>query len=50
MEFCVALALIAVFVTDAQVYAFLGVFIASGFVLFILARGGYASDDPGSAA
>ena len=47
---CVALALIAVFVTDAQVYAFLGVFIASGFVLFILARGGYASDDPGSAA
>jgi UDP-GlcNAc:undecaprenyl-phosphate GlcNAc-1-phosphate transferase len=46
---CVALALIAVFVTDAQLYAFLGVFIASGFVLFILARGGYAPEQPDSA-
>jgi UDP-GlcNAc:undecaprenyl-phosphate/decaprenyl-phosphate GlcNAc-1-phosphate transferase len=43
---CIALALIAVFVTGAQLYAFLGVFIASGFVLFVLARGGFTPDEP----
>ena len=43
---CIALALIAVFVTGAQLYAFLGVFVASGFVLFILARGGFTPDEP----
>ena len=43
---CIALALTAVFVTGAQLYAFLGVFVASGFVLFILARGGFTPDEP----
>jgi UDP-GlcNAc:undecaprenyl-phosphate GlcNAc-1-phosphate transferase len=43
---CIALALIAVFATGAQLYAFLGVFVASGFVLFILARGGFTPDEP----
>ena len=43
---CVVLALIAVFVTGAQLYAFLGVFVATGFVLFILARGGFTPDEP----
>ena len=43
----VALALVALFVTGAnQLYSFLGVFIASGLVLFILARGGYTPDEP----
>ena len=42
---CIALALTAVFVTGAQLYAFLGVFVASGFVLFILARGGFTPDE-----
>jgi UDP-GlcNAc:undecaprenyl-phosphate GlcNAc-1-phosphate transferase len=44
---CVTLAVLALFLSGAtQLYAFGGVFIASGFVLFILARGGYSSDDP----
>ena len=28
-----------------QLYAFLGVFFASGFILFILARGGFDPDE-----
>ena len=45
---CVVLAVLALFLSGAtQVYAFVGVFVASGFVLFILARGGFTPDDPG---
>ena len=44
---CVVLAVLALFLTGAtQIYAFTGVFVASGFVLFILARGGFESDEP----
>jgi UDP-GlcNAc:undecaprenyl-phosphate/decaprenyl-phosphate GlcNAc-1-phosphate transferase len=44
---CVALALLALFLSGAtQLYAFMGVFVASGFVLFILARGGFPPDEP----
>ncbi len=46
---CVLLALLALLLTGAtQLYAFMGVFVASGFVLFILARGGFDADDPES--
>jgi UDP-GlcNAc:undecaprenyl-phosphate GlcNAc-1-phosphate transferase len=46
---CIVLAVLALFLTGAtQIYAFVGVFAASGFVLFILARGGFAPDDPGA--
>ncbi|MDQ3128611.1 MAG: undecaprenyl/decaprenyl-phosphate alpha-N-acetylglucosaminyl 1-phosphate transferase [Chloroflexota bacterium] len=44
---CVILAVLALFLTGAtQIYAFTGVFVASGFVLFILARGGFEPDEP----
>jgi UDP-GlcNAc:undecaprenyl-phosphate GlcNAc-1-phosphate transferase len=44
---CVALAVMALFLTGTdQLYAFMGVFVASGFVLFTLARGGIAPDEP----
>jgi hypothetical protein len=29
-----------------QLYAFAGVFVASGFILFILARGGFTENEP----
>ena len=29
-----------------QLYAFAGVFVASGFILFILARGGFTPEGP----
>ena len=42
---CVGLAILALFLTGAtQLYAFMGVFVASGLVLFILARGGFDAD------
>ena len=44
---CVGLAVMALFLSGAtQLYAFMGVFVASGFVLFILARGGFTPDEP----
>jgi UDP-GlcNAc:undecaprenyl-phosphate GlcNAc-1-phosphate transferase len=43
---CVALAALALLLTGAtQVYAFIGLFIAIGSVLFILARGGFEADE-----
>jgi UDP-GlcNAc:undecaprenyl-phosphate GlcNAc-1-phosphate transferase len=42
---CIVLAILALFLSGAtQIYAFVGVFVASGFILLILARGGF--DDP----
>ncbi|HET7030706.1 MAG TPA: MraY family glycosyltransferase [Candidatus Limnocylindrales bacterium] len=47
---CLALALLALLLSGAnQLYAFLGVFVAIGFVLFILARGGFQPDEPDAA-
>jgi UDP-GlcNAc:undecaprenyl-phosphate GlcNAc-1-phosphate transferase len=44
---CVVLALLAMLLQGAtQLYAFIGVFFASGFILFILARGGFTADEP----
>jgi UDP-GlcNAc:undecaprenyl-phosphate GlcNAc-1-phosphate transferase len=44
---CLVLALLALLLTGAQqVYAFVGLFVAIGFVLFILARGGFEPDEP----
>ncbi len=44
---CVALAVMALVLSGTdQLYAFMGVFVVSGFVLFILARGGIAPDEP----
>ena len=44
---CVVLAVLALFLTGAtQLYAFAGVFVASGFVLYVLARGGFGEDEP----
>jgi UDP-GlcNAc:undecaprenyl-phosphate GlcNAc-1-phosphate transferase len=44
---CITLALLALFLTGAtQVYAFVGVFVVSGFVLYILARGGLTPEEP----
>jgi UDP-GlcNAc:undecaprenyl-phosphate GlcNAc-1-phosphate transferase len=44
---CVALGALALLLSGAtQLYAFVGVFVASGFVLFILARGGFAPETP----
>ena len=44
---CVALAVMALFLTGAtQVYAFIAVFLASGFTLVILGRGGFDPDEP----
>jgi UDP-GlcNAc:undecaprenyl-phosphate/decaprenyl-phosphate GlcNAc-1-phosphate transferase len=43
---CVGLAVLALFLSGAtQVYAFVGVFIAGGFVLFSLARGSFGPDN-----
>ncbi len=43
---CVGLAVLALLLTGAtQLYAFMGVFVASGFVLFILAHGGFDQDE-----
>jgi UDP-GlcNAc:undecaprenyl-phosphate GlcNAc-1-phosphate transferase len=43
---CIVLAVLALLLSGAtQIYAFAGVFVASGFVLFILARGGFQTDD-----
>ena len=44
---CIGLAVLALVLTGTtQLYAFVGVFVASGFVLFILARGGFEPDEP----
>jgi UDP-GlcNAc:undecaprenyl-phosphate/decaprenyl-phosphate GlcNAc-1-phosphate transferase len=44
---CVGLAVLALLLSGTtQLYAFIGVFFASGFVLYILARGGFDMDDP----
>jgi UDP-GlcNAc:undecaprenyl-phosphate GlcNAc-1-phosphate transferase len=44
---CIGLAVLAMLLSGAtQLYAFAGVFVASGFILFILARGGFTPDDP----
>ncbi len=43
---CILLALLGMFLSGStQLYAFMGVLIASGFVLFILARGGFDPDE-----
>jgi UDP-GlcNAc:undecaprenyl-phosphate GlcNAc-1-phosphate transferase len=44
---CVGLGAMALLLSGAtQLYAFAGVFVASGFVLYILARGGFAPEEP----
>ena len=44
---CIALAVLAMFLSGlTQVYAFIGVFMASGFILFILARGSFGPNVP----
>jgi UDP-GlcNAc:undecaprenyl-phosphate GlcNAc-1-phosphate transferase len=44
---CVGLGLLAMLLSGTtQLYAFIGVFFASGFVLFILARGGFETEGP----
>jgi len=44
---CIGLALLALLLTGtAQLYAFIGVFVASGFILYILARGTFEADEP----
>jgi UDP-GlcNAc:undecaprenyl-phosphate/decaprenyl-phosphate GlcNAc-1-phosphate transferase len=44
---CVALGAMALLLSGAtQLYAFVGVFVASGFILFILARGGFTAETP----
>jgi UDP-GlcNAc:undecaprenyl-phosphate GlcNAc-1-phosphate transferase len=44
---CIGLGLLAMLLTGTtQLYAFIGVLVASGFVLFILARGGFEPDEP----
>jgi UDP-GlcNAc:undecaprenyl-phosphate GlcNAc-1-phosphate transferase len=44
---CVGLGALALLLSGAtQLYAFAGVFVASGFVLYILARGGFAPEEP----
>jgi UDP-GlcNAc:undecaprenyl-phosphate GlcNAc-1-phosphate transferase len=44
---CIGLGALAMLLTGAtQLYAFAGVFVASGFILFILARGGFSPDEP----
>ena len=44
---CVVLAVLALLLSGAsQLYAFVGLFVAIGFVLFILARGGFEPDEP----
>src|SRR4029077_16981675 len=44
---CIGLGVLAMLLSGVtQLYAFIGVFFASGFVLFILARGGFDIDTP----
>jgi UDP-GlcNAc:undecaprenyl-phosphate/decaprenyl-phosphate GlcNAc-1-phosphate transferase len=44
---CIVLAVLALFLSGAtQIYAFVGVFVASGAVLLILARGGFGTEEP----
>jgi UDP-GlcNAc:undecaprenyl-phosphate GlcNAc-1-phosphate transferase len=44
---CIVLAVLALLLSGTtQLYAFIGVFFASGFILFILARGGLEADEP----
>jgi UDP-GlcNAc:undecaprenyl-phosphate GlcNAc-1-phosphate transferase len=44
---CIVLALLALLLSGTnQIYAFVGLFVAIGFVLFILARGGFEPDEP----
>jgi UDP-GlcNAc:undecaprenyl-phosphate GlcNAc-1-phosphate transferase len=44
---CIGLGALAMLLSGAtQLYAFAGVFVASGFILFILARGGFTPDGP----
>jgi UDP-GlcNAc:undecaprenyl-phosphate GlcNAc-1-phosphate transferase len=44
---CIGLGALAMLLSGAtQLYAFAGVFVASGFILFILARGGFAPEAP----
>jgi len=44
---CIGLGALAMLLSGAtQLYAFAGVFVASGFILFILARGGFSPDEP----
>lgn len=44
---CIALAALALLLSGAsQLYAFMGLFVAIGFVLFILARGGFDPGEP----
>jgi UDP-GlcNAc:undecaprenyl-phosphate GlcNAc-1-phosphate transferase len=44
---CIGLGALALLLSGAtQLYAFAGVFVASGFVLFILARGGFTPEGP----
>ena len=48
---CLALSILAMLLTGVtQLYAFAGVFVAIGFVLFILAHGGFNPDDAGTDA
>ena len=48
---CVVLALLALLLSGAtQIYAFTGVFVASGLALFVLARGRYSSGGPDDTA
>jgi hypothetical protein len=43
---CIGLAVLAMLLSGAtQLYAFIGVLVGSGFVLFILARGGFTPGD-----
>ena len=45
---CIALAVLALLLSGTtQLYAFMGLFLAIGAVLFILARGGLEADEPG---
>jgi UDP-GlcNAc:undecaprenyl-phosphate/decaprenyl-phosphate GlcNAc-1-phosphate transferase len=44
---CIVLAVLALLLSGAtQIYAFVGVFVASGFVLLILAHQGFGPDEP----
>ncbi len=44
---CIVLGLLAMLLSGTtQLYAFIGVFFATGFILFILARGGFETEEP----
>jgi UDP-GlcNAc:undecaprenyl-phosphate/decaprenyl-phosphate GlcNAc-1-phosphate transferase len=48
---CILLGALALLLSGAtQIYAFVGLFVAIGFVLFILARGGFEPDEPDTIA